>query len=58
MSDEGGDPSCWLGLVCPECGRIREDRTAQICPHCGTPVEEGPATEPPRSSGPGRPRTG
>jgi hypothetical protein len=20
--DQGGDPACWAGLVCPECGAI------------------------------------
>ncbi|WP_419992449.1 zinc-ribbon domain-containing protein [Streptomyces boninensis] len=40
--DEGGDPSCWLGLVCPECGKIREDRTAETCPYCGTAVDDPP----------------
>lgn len=27
-----GDPACWLGEVCPECGRMRED--GGPCPHC------------------------
>jgi tellurite methyltransferase len=21
-NDEGGDPACWIGLVCPECGAV------------------------------------
>jgi uncharacterized OB-fold protein len=34
--DEGGDPACWLGQVCPECGRFTERPTAATCPRCGT----------------------
>ncbi|HLH45928.1 MAG TPA: hypothetical protein VKV25_02140 [Acidimicrobiales bacterium] len=22
---EGGDPACWAGLLCPECGAVMED---------------------------------
>jgi rubrerythrin len=35
-ADEGGDPACWLGQVCPECGRILERPIPRTCPHCGT----------------------
>lgn len=41
---EGGDPSCWLGLLCPECGRVREDRSLDHCAGCGAPVER-PGTD-------------
>lgn len=34
--DEGGDPACWLNQVCEECGRLIEDRLAEVCPNCGT----------------------
>ncbi|MEV6106159.1 hypothetical protein AB0M28_15780 [Streptomyces sp. NPDC051940] len=37
---EGGDPACWLGLLCPDCGRVREDRTADHCPGCGASLDE------------------
>jgi Uncharacterized conserved protein len=36
---EGGDAACWLSQVCAECGRIREERDADVCEHCGAPVE-------------------
>ncbi|HET6874437.1 MAG TPA: DUF3565 domain-containing protein [Acidimicrobiales bacterium] len=26
-SEQGGDPACWAGLVCPECGGVRGDGT-------------------------------
>jgi len=22
VQDEGGDPACWAGLLCPECGAV------------------------------------
>ncbi|MCQ4041438.1 DUF488 domain-containing protein [Streptantibioticus rubrisoli] len=31
---EGGDPACWAGLVCPECGRIPDASTAVTCWSC------------------------
>jgi tRNA(Ile2) C34 agmatinyltransferase TiaS len=38
MTEAGGDPACWAGRVCPECGRLDErapaDRDGR-CPHCG-----------------------
>lgn len=33
--DEGGDPACWLGQVCPECGKFTEQVAPKKCPHCG-----------------------
>jgi uncharacterized protein len=35
---DGGEPVCWLEQVCPECGRMREDRSLDECAYCGTPV--------------------
>ncbi|MGY1839477.1 MULTISPECIES: hypothetical protein [unclassified Modestobacter] len=32
---EGGDPVCWLELVCPECGRLADDRPSVRCRQCG-----------------------
>jgi len=40
-AEQGGDPVCWLHLVCPECGRFTgEDDAAGPtapggCPECG-----------------------
>ena len=52
MSDEGGDPACWLQNVCPECGLLVEGRLPEHCPRCGaTLVETGPGVEPPGSVG-------
>lgn len=25
LPDEGGDPACWAGLVCPDCGSFARD---------------------------------
>ena len=36
--EEGGDPACWLGQVCPECGRFTERQLPTTCPHCGTEI--------------------
>jgi hypothetical protein len=44
--DEAGEAVCWLNLVCPECGRIREDRTLDQCAYCGTPTAEDPVRVP------------
>ncbi|MEP6462730.1 MAG: hypothetical protein ABJC62_04795 [Frankiaceae bacterium] len=30
-----GDPVCWLARVCPDCGRLAEDRYADLCSVCG-----------------------
>lgn len=32
--EEGGDPACWLHLVCPRCGRIPDHGEPALCP-CG-----------------------
>jgi rubrerythrin len=32
---EGGDPACWVGQVCPECGRFSEQANPVTCPNCG-----------------------
>ncbi|WP_376784034.1 zinc-ribbon domain-containing protein [Leifsonia aquatica] len=29
-----GDPSCWLHVICDECGAVVEDTSAP-CPRCG-----------------------
>jgi rubrerythrin len=40
-ADLGGDPVCWLHLVCPECGRFTAEQDAAgpaaagRCPECG-----------------------
>jgi rubrerythrin len=39
-ADLGGDPVCWLHLVCPECGRFTAEQdagpaAAGRCPECG-----------------------
>ncbi|WP_318841917.1 hypothetical protein [Rhodococcus sp. Z13] len=50
--DLGGDPVCWLHLVCPDCGAFRESPD-EPCPRCGsTTVEpgDGSAAEPPSGS--------
>jgi rubrerythrin len=39
FEDEGGDPVCWVHLLCPECGTMPEERDAEACPRCGTPLE-------------------
>ncbi len=33
--DAGGDAACWLGLLCPDCGAVREPATAAECWRCG-----------------------
>jgi hypothetical protein len=36
--DLGGDPACWLDLVCPECGRFASDEdldSTRRCVGCG-----------------------
>jgi len=35
----GGDPACWLNLVCQDCGRFIDDPLAETCPACGAPRE-------------------
>ena len=31
---DGGDPACWAGRVCPECGRIPDASTGATCWSC------------------------
>lgn len=31
----GGDPVCWLHLVCPGCGHLPDDPAVTACPRCG-----------------------
>ncbi|MFF0297640.1 hypothetical protein ACFYST_05160 [Kitasatospora sp. NPDC004614] len=46
VESEGGEPACWLNLVCEECGKVREGGR---CPVCDSgPVES--AAEPPPGS--------
>jgi rubrerythrin len=33
-----GDPVCWLGRVCPECGLFVESEPPTTCDRCGAPV--------------------
>jgi hypothetical protein len=33
--EEGGDPACWLGRVCPECGLLAEEPPPTVCARCG-----------------------
>ncbi|MEV4555538.1 hypothetical protein AB0K51_00920 [Kitasatospora sp. NPDC049285] len=43
MEDEGGEAACWLSLVCPECGKVRERDGSCACP----PAAEDPTTSKP-----------
>lgn len=36
----GGDPACWLGWVCAECGRFSERAQPEWCEHCGARLGE------------------
>ena len=36
--ETGGDPVCWLPLVCDDCGAIRE---GAACPRCGATPAAG-----------------
>ena len=35
-AEPGGDPVCWLSMVCPECGRVPEGHS-DVCERCGAP---------------------
>ncbi|HZU16977.1 MAG TPA: hypothetical protein VFD01_10340 [Candidatus Dormibacteraeota bacterium] len=37
---EGGDPACWLHLVCPECGRLDPDPERRVCRACGAALPD------------------
>jgi hypothetical protein len=32
VTDEGGDPACWLDRVCERCGAFVEDGRSHECP--------------------------
>lgn len=35
----GGEPACWLDIVCDACGQVREDVNAdRLCPACTPPA--------------------
>lgn len=36
----GGDPVCWLHLLCPACGRVADGRGSS-CPSCGAALGDG-----------------
>ncbi len=39
--EHGGDPACWLGRVCPECGALIEGPMSRPCWRCGmTPTDQ------------------
>jgi hypothetical protein len=37
---DGGDPACWAGLVCPECGGLSDGPPTARCRRCGSPLPE------------------
>ncbi|AUG75524.1 hypothetical protein CFP65_0562 [Kitasatospora sp. MMS16-BH015] len=37
---EGGEAACLLHLVCPECGRLSQERDARFCARCGTELAQ------------------
>ncbi|MFJ5926225.1 hypothetical protein ACIQF6_26820 [Kitasatospora sp. NPDC092948] len=41
---EGGEPACWLHLVCEECGKVREGGRCPVCDAepPGTSLNTGP----------------
>jgi hypothetical protein len=41
LSREAGDPACWLGVICPQCGEVREDRSLERCVRCGYDFDAG-----------------
>ncbi|MFC5908928.1 DUF309 domain-containing protein [Streptacidiphilus monticola] len=46
MTSEGGDPACWLNLVCEECGKVRAHPGPTPCEHCGFRPEPEEDDEP------------
>ncbi len=40
--DAGGDPVCWVHLLCPECGAVPDDPGQDRCERCGAelPVDD------------------
>ena len=60
IESEGGEPACWLNLVCEECGKVREGGRCPVCDAepAGASTGAEPAggstgAEPAESSGPG-----
>lgn len=41
---EGGDPVCWMHLLCPSCGAMPDPddggSAPRTCPRCGEELEE------------------
>lgn len=35
-----GDPVCWLGRLCPECGAMPTEDSPDHCWRCGEPITE------------------
>jgi hypothetical protein len=48
---EGGDPACWAGLVCQECGAVISEGHRSGCSHRESPGPGGPAQAPSLSTG-------
>jgi hypothetical protein len=36
---EGGDPACWAGIVCQECGAVLSEGHVAGCSHDPAPAE-------------------
>lgn len=36
--DQGGDPACWLHMICDDCGAVLEDGVEHVCPRAGEDV--------------------
>jgi tellurite methyltransferase len=53
-SAEGGDPACWAGLVCPECGAVTADGYHRPGCAAGSSDGQGDAAPPRRRVEPGR----
>jgi hypothetical protein len=34
-ADEAGDPACWAGLLCPDCGAVLSEGHQPGCPSWG-----------------------
>jgi rubrerythrin len=39
VREEGGDPVCWAGRVCPACGRLADEEPPTRCPACGRLID-------------------
>ncbi|QKW22949.1 hypothetical protein HUT16_31175 [Kitasatospora sp. NA04385] len=40
---EGGEPACFLNLVCEECGRVRENGRCPLCEPAARASDPAPA---------------